>query len=140
MKKTLLTMLTILIASSIKAQTTSTPFKGALYNEEYNVCMNIDFHGDGIDVPAHELFGALPGYLWKKGNSFYWLITSAGMTKSNEATLDIINDYGSEDLTATLTATSDSTYILKQGEGSALKIPNKGKWQKLPKALEFKRK
>ena len=51
----------------------------------------------------------------------------------------MINDYGSEDLTATLTAENDSVYVLKQIEGSTLKIPNNGKWLKLPKTLELRR-
>ena len=55
------------------------------------------------------------------------------------ATLQMINDYGSEDLTATLTAENDSVFVLKQIDGSTLKVPNNGKWQKLPKTLELKR-
>ena len=51
----------------------------------------------------------------------------------------MINDFGSEDLTATLTQQNDSIYILQYVDGSTFKIPNKGKWQKLPKKLEFKR-
>jgi hypothetical protein len=51
----------------------------------------------------------------------------------------MINDYGSEDLTATLTAENDSLYVLKQIDGSTLKVPNNGKWQKLPKRFELKR-
>jgi hypothetical protein len=51
----------------------------------------------------------------------------------------MINDYGSEDLTATLTVQGDSVFVLKQESGSTLKVPHKGKWQKLPKTMEFKR-
>ena len=50
----------------------------------------------------------------------------------------MINDYGSEDLTATLTVENDSLYVLKQVEGSTLKVPKDGKWQKLPSKLVFK--
>ena len=57
-----------------------------------------------------------------------------------EAVLSLINDYGSEDLTARLIRQNDSTYTLKQMEGSTLKVPKDGKWQKLPKTLELKRK
>ena len=52
--------------------------------------------------------------------------------------LQMINDYGSEDLTATLTAENDSLYVLKQVEGSTLKVPKEGKWQKLPSKLVLK--
>ena len=49
----------------------------------------------------------------------------------------LINDPGSDDLTATLTIKNDTTYVLKQGKGSTLKVPNKGKWQKLPSEIVF---
>jgi hypothetical protein len=76
--------------------------------------------------------------LYKKSNTFCWLIISAEV-KGNTATLQMINDYGSEDLTATLTAESDSIFVLKQIDGGTLKVPNNGKWQKLPKTLKLKR-
>ena len=53
------------------------------------------------------------------------------------AELQLINDFGSEDLTASLTCVNDSTYELRQEKGSALKVPWKGKWRKLPKTLEM---
>ncbi len=49
----------------------------------------------------------------------------------------LINDTGSEDLTATLTVKNDTTYVLRQMKGSTLKVPNKGKWQKLPTEVTF---
>ena len=90
-------------------------------------------------VPQHDMYGKLPGYLGKKRNSFVWVITSSRISK-NKATISLINDYGSEDLTATLIKENDSIYTLKQGEGSALKIPRDSKWQRLPSTLQFKRK
>ena len=49
----------------------------------------------------------------------------------------MINDYGSEDLSATLHLKNDTTLVLEQGRGSAIKIPKNGKWQKLPSKLTF---
>lgn len=119
------------------AQKDSTTFRAYLINNEYDVYLRINFYDEDIEVPGQELYGKLPGFLGKKRNSFCWLITSAKM-KGRTAKLSLINDYGSEDLTATLTQSNDSTYVLKQDEGSALKVPKNGKWQKLPKTLEFK--
>ena len=48
-----------------------------------------------------------------------------------------VNDFGSEDLTATLTVKNDTLYVLKQVDGSTLKVPKNGKWQKLPTSLPF---
>jgi hypothetical protein len=51
----------------------------------------------------------------------------------------MINDYGSEDLEATLICQNDSTYVLRQGKGSTIKVPNDGKWQRLPQTITLKR-
>ena len=128
-----------LTISAFAEQKDSTTFRAYLYNNEYDVYLKINFYDEDIKVPGQELYGTLPGYLGKKNNSFCWVITSAKIKDDKTATLSLINDYGSEDLTATLTLQNDSTYILKQESGSTLKVPKNGKWQKLPKTLEFKR-
>lgn len=115
-------------------------FRAYLYNNEYNVYLRINFYDQNVRVPGQELYGTLPGYLGKVNNSFCWVITSCQIKNDREATLQLINDFGSEDLTATLTRKNDSIYLFRQGAGSTIKVPNKGKWQKLPKSLEFKRK
>ena len=138
MKKLFATIICLLAVLTTTAQETGGPFRAYLINKEYNVYLRIDFYQENISVPGQDLYGKVPGYLSKQHNSFCWLITSAEV-EGNKATLQMINDYGSEDLTATLTAESDSVYVLKQIEGSTLKIPNNGKWQKLPKTLELKR-
>ena len=138
MKKIITIIIFAFLLSPALAQENKEPFHAYLINKEYNVYLRINFYQENISVPGQELYGKLPGYLSKQHNSFCWLITSAEV-EGNKATLQMINDYGSEDLTATLTAASDSVYILKQIEGSTLKVPNNGKWQKLPKSLELKR-
>lgn len=127
--------ITVLSAS---AQQNSKPFRAYLYNNDYEVFMRLDLYGESITVPGQELYGELPGYLGKKHNSFCWLITSSKID-GEKAELQMINDYGSEDLTATLTVENDSLYVLRQVEGSTLKVPKDGKWQKLPSKLVFKR-
>ena len=67
------------------------------------------------------------------------MIANCKVKSDKEAELQLINDFGSEDLTATLIQKNDTTYILRQDEGNTLKVPRKGKWAKLPKTLEFKR-
>ena len=121
------------------AQSEGGPFRAYIYNNEYEVYLQINFYDQDVEVPGQELYGPLPGYLGKKHNSFCWVITAAKINNDKTATLSLINDYGSEDLTATLTVQNDSTYILKQEKGSTLKVPKNSKWQKLPKTLEFKR-
>ncbi len=139
MNKLIAISLLCLTTISVKAQSNNTPFRAYLSNNEYNVFLRINFYEQDITVPGQDLFGQVPGYLGKKNNSFAWLITSAKIN-GDKAKLQLINDYGSEDLTATLTRKNDSIYVLKQESGSTLKVPNKSKWLKLPKTLEFKRK
>lgn len=139
MNKLIAISLLCLTAICVKAQSKNEPFRAYLYNNEYDVFLRINFYEQDVNVPGQELFGQVPGYLGKKNNSLAWLITSAKIN-GDKAKLQLINDYGSEDLTATLTRKNDSIYVLKQESGSTLKVPNKGKWLKLPKTLEFKRK
>lgn len=115
------------------------PFSGYLYNKEHNVYMRINLYDEDVVISWQELFGQLPGYLAKEGTTFCWIITSADVD-GNAATLRMINDYGSEDLTAKLTQDNDSVYTLQQVNGSTIKVPNKGKWAKLPKTIQFIRK
>ena len=138
MKKLILLAIVFMIPLLGKAQNMDKPFRAYLYNNEYDVYLRIDFYDESITIPGQELYGKLPGYLGKKNNSFCWIITSVEVS-GPIAHLSMINDYGSEDLTATLTAASDSLFVLKQVDGSSLKVPKNGKWQKLPKTLELKR-
>ena len=138
MKKIFATFVLAFMFLPVLAQGNKKPFRAYLFNKEYSVYLRINFYDEDITVPGQDLYGKLPGYLAKQHNSFCWLITSAEINDKT-ATLQMINDYGSEDLTTTLTVESDSVYVLKQIDGSTLKVPNNGKWQKLPKTLELKR-
>lgn len=141
MKKFFLTIAFILSStSSLFAQKDSTVFKGHFYNDEYKVYLQIDFYNKNIEVPEHALFGNLPGYFGKRMNNFYWLITSSKVISDNNAEFSMVNDYGSEDLKASLKKQSDSTYIFRQESGSTLKVANNKKWLKLPKELIFMKK
>ena len=118
------------------AQTDSTLFKGKITNKEYDVYMNIDFYHKNLKVPGQELFGEMPGYFGDRRDSRKWLITDADI-EGKTAHLSIINDYGSEDLTADLIALPDGSSELQQKEGSNLKIARNRKWVKIPKKLKF---
>ena len=139
MKKTLLLIIAALLSTGAFAQKKDLPFRAYLYNNEYEVYMYISFYDQNVRVPGQELYGDVPGYLGKKFNSFCWVIPTCKVLNDKEAEFQLINDFGSEDLTATLTRKNDSIYILKQGAGSTIKVPHKGKWRKLPKTLEMKR-
>lgn len=100
--------------------------------------MNI--YDNDVTVPGHDIYGELPGFIGKKNNSYSWMIINTKIKNKHQAELTIINDTGSEDLKAMLTMKNDSTFVLKQTSGSTLKVPNNGKWQKLPTEIVFIRK
>ena len=141
MKKLITLLFTIhLSLMAASAQNECEPFRAYIINKEYQLFLRIDFCNESITIPGQELYGELPGYLGKKHNSFCWVITSCQIKNDRQATLQLINDFGSEDLEATLIRQNDSIYVLRQDKGSTIKIPYNGKWRKLPKTLEFKRK
>ena len=124
---------------SLSAQTAAdNAFRAHLYNEEEDVYMDINFYEQDVIISGQEVFGKVAGYLARSGNSFCWIVTEAKL-KGRKAELEMVNDYGSDDLKATLTQVDDSTYTLQQNNGAALKVPLNGKWHKLPHTLTLKR-
>ena len=116
-------------------------FCAEAYNSEYDLTMKINLYADSVSIPGQEILGNCYGYLKKNTDQRAWIIVSATVKKGGKsAELEIINDYGSEDLTAELSLTADSTYTLRQVSGSTIKVANRGKWQKLPKEIKFVRK
>ena len=140
MKRIFTIFATCLFAAATYAQKEHRPFRAYLFNKEYEIFMQINFYEQNINIPGQELYGPLPGYLGKERNSFCWVITSAKLKNDRTAEVAFINDYGSEDFTARLTQLNDSTYELRHLDGSALKVPKNGKWQKIPNLIELKRK
>ena len=140
MKRLFTIIATCLFAAATYAHKEHRPFRAYLFNKEYEIFMQINFYEQNINIPGQELYGPLPGYLGKERNSFCWVITSAKLKNDRTAEVAFINDYGSEDFTARLTQLNDSTYELRHLDGSALKVPKNGKWQKIPNLIELKRK
>ena len=101
--------------------------------------MRINFYDRDVVISWQELFGQLPGFLAKEGSSYCWIVTDVEVD-GERAMLELVNDSGSDDLVATLTQQNDSTYVLRQGKGATMRVPNSGKWQKLPQQLTFIRK
>ena len=140
-KKSIISFILLLLTGSFAwADEPQKPFKGYLYNSEYDVYIRMNLYDQDIIIPGQELFGQLPGYLSKNGTSYCWLFVTADVSNPKSAQLQVSNDYGSEDFTAKLTQEDDSTYVLQHLGGSVLKMPKNGKWQKLPNTLKFKKK
>jgi len=128
--------------SPAKADSTleAKPFKAYLVNDEYKIYLRLNLYDKDVKVPGQDVFGELDGFIGSKQSSNVWLVTSSEIKGAKTAELEIINDYGSEDFSATLKANSDGSYTLKRHGGSTLKFAVRGKWQKLPATVELKRK
>lgn len=142
MKKILLIAFVALLSLSAAAQNKvtgkdSTTFKGYLYNEKYNVYLVIDFYHNNVIVPNQEIYGEMAGYFGDRQDGRKWLFTDAKIVSKDKAEIQITNDYGSEDLTASLTAIDDKNFKFRQEDGSTLKIARNRKWLKMPKELNF---
>lgn len=130
-------MFVLLVSLKLAAQSNKV-FHTYIYNDEFKVYMDINLYENNVIVPNQELFGETPGYFGAKRDERKWLITSAKIDGKNTATLEIVNDYGSEDLTATLTFNpEDGSYVLRQKSGSRIKIVVNRKWVKIPTELKF---
>lgn len=141
MKKLLLLLIALLSQTSIFAQQcdVDSVFHAYIYNDDYKVYLDLNLYDQTISVPGQSIFGELPGYLGAVRDSRKWLITSAEIDKeTTKVRLEIVNDYGSEDLTATLSYNpSTKVYTFKQIDGSRIKIVVNRKWVKLPTELNF---
>jgi hypothetical protein len=125
------------LCGSVKAQQSdSVSFKATFDNKEAGVFLKLSPFSKDIIIPGQEFYGELPGYLGCEGSSFCWPIVSASVS-GGKATLIMVNDYGSEDLTAQLTQQDDTLFVFNQLKGSQLKVPRNGKWLKLPRSFRL---
>lgn len=136
--KKILSLLFLLSLAYIPGLAQSEVFHTKIYNKEYDVTLRINLYEENVRIPGQEILGEVFGYLQKPSDSRVWVITGVEIDKKGRtARLEIVNDYGSEDLNAELTYNSNGTYTLRQLEGSTIKIAVNKKWVKLPKTLVF---
>jgi hypothetical protein len=117
----------------------SIAFIGEFHNNEYNVYIKINFIDKDILVTGQEILGELDGYFGSTQSSHIWPITSSEV-EGNTAKIEVINNYGSEDFTASIILKDNNTLEFKHLKGSTFKFPVNKKWQKLPSKLTFIRK
>ena len=128
----------VFVGSAAAQQKPDGPFKCIVTNQEYNVFLRLNLYEETIPIPGQDILGNTFGYLKKTTDSRVWIVTGVDISKDGKkASLEMVNDYGSEDLNAELTITNDTTYVLRQLEGSTIKVAGKNKWIKLPKELKF---
>lgn len=139
MNRLFATILSLIICVSSYSQ--DKVFKTRLYNKEYDIHLVIDLYEESIYLPGQDILGKTYGYLKKTTDSRAWAIVGVNIDKKGEkAKVDIVNDYGSEDLEAEITHNADGSYTLQQLSGSTIKVVKNKKWQKLPSTLHFEHK
>lgn len=128
------------VVAAVAAAQQKRPFDVTVYNDEYKVYIRMNLYDRNVTVPGAGVLGDVDGYFASSQGSTRWFITASTLKSDSEAEIEVVNDYGSEDLTATLKYNSDGTYTYRKRDGSTLKFAVSGKWQKLPGTLKFKKK
>ncbi len=129
-------VISFLYSVSLMAQ--SKVFDTTIYNKEYGVAMRINLYEESVTIPGQSVLGGVYGFLQKGTDSRVWIVMGVKFSKDGKsARLDMINDYGSEDLVTELSLKEPGVYVLRHLEGSPIKVAGKSKWIKLPKTLTF---
>lgn len=139
MEKLLLLIIFTFLQFSAQGQTAPKPFVGEFQNEEENIFIKLDLYNKKIIVPRQEMLGEVDGYIGHKKDTRVWMIVDSEI-KDNQAIVTIINNYGTDDIEASLTYSfKDDTITLKQTDGATIRYGVNGKWVKISKNVKFKR-
>ncbi len=139
MRKLLFLFVMSLVSAAAVAQQ-GRPFDTTIRNEEYKIYIRLNLYDKNITVPGQDVLGEVDGYFGSTQSSTKWIVVASRLIDGRTAEIEVVNDYGSEDLTATLKVNDDGTYEYKKDGGSTLKFAVRGKWQKIPGNLELVRK
>lgn len=139
MRKLLFLFVMSLVSAAAVAQQ-GRPFDTTIRNEEYKIYIRLNLYDKNITVPGLDVLGEVDGYFGSTQSSTKWIVVASRLIDGRTSEIEVVNDYGSEDFTATLKVNDDGTYEYKKDGGSTLKFAVRGKWQKIPGNLELVRK
>lgn len=139
MKRTVFALLVASAALQVQAQE-ARPFDTTIHDEEHKIYIKMDLYDKDVTVPGQDMLGEMDGYFGSTQSRGIWMIVASKLVDERTAEIEVVNDYGSEDFTAELKVNRDGTYSYRKKGGSTLKFAVKGKWQKLPGSLKFKKK
>ena len=138
MRKLLFLFVMSLVSAAAVAQQ-GRPFDTTIRNEECKIYIRLNLYDKNITVPGQDVLGEVDGYFGSTQSSTKWIVVASRLIDGRTAEIEVVNDYGSEDLEARLTLERDGTYTLERLKGSTMKIVVGGKWVNIPKKLTFKR-
>lgn len=136
----LLFLFVMSLVSAVAVAQQGRPFDTTIRNEEYKIYIRLNLYDKNITVPGQDVLGEVDGYFGSTQSSTKWIVVASRLIDGRTAEIEVVNDYGSEDFTATLKVNDDGTYEYKKDGGSTLKFAVRGKWQKIPGNLELVRK
>lgn len=139
MRKLLFLFVMSLVSAAAVAQQ-GRPFDTTIRNEECKIYIRLNLYDKNITVPGQDVLGEVDGYFGSTQSSTKWIVVASRLIDGRTAEIEVVNDYGSEDFTATLKVNDDGTYEYKKDGGSTLKFAVRGKWQKIPGNLELVKK
>ena len=139
MRKLLFLFVMSLVSAAAVAQQ-GRPFDTTIRNEGCKIYIRLNLYDKNITVPGQDVLGEVDGYFGSTQSSTKWIVVASRLIDGRTAEIEVVNDYGSEDFTATLKVNDDGTYEYKKDGGSTLKFAVRGKWQKIPGNLELVRK
>lgn len=116
------------------------PFDTELVNKEHDVCLRVNLYEQNLKISGQEMLGDVDGYMYSPQSHSKWFVVASEIKNPKTAVVEIVNDYGSEDLTAELKLNDDGTYTYRKISGSTLKFAVRGKWRKLPSKIDFETK
>ena len=83
-------------------------FKTKIYNKEHDLVMDINLYEEKVRIPGQEVLGLVYGYLKKTTDSRVWIVMGVEISDDGRsARIEMINDYGSEDLEASIAVGAD---------------------------------
>ena len=139
MRKTVFILLAALLPLLAAAQE-QRPFDVTISNDEYKIYIRLNLYDKDLSVPGQDVLGQVDGYFGSTQGQTKWFVISSEIVDDRTAVIEVVNDYGSEDLTAELRLEDDGTYSYRKTDGSTLKFAVRGKWQKIPSSLKFVKK
>lgn len=139
MKKAFALFVVCLVSALAVAQE-ARPFDVEIKNDEHKIYIKMNLYDKDVTVAGQDVLGQMDGYIGSTQSTGKWFIVASRVVKEDEAEVEVVNDYGSEEFTATIKANADGTYTYNKKGGSTLKFAVKGKWQKIPGKVEMVKK
>lgn len=125
------------LTAALSAAQEARPFDVEIRNDELKIYIRMNLYDRDVTVQGQDMLGAMDGFIGSTQSAGKWYIVDSRVKDDRTAEMEVANDYGSEDFTATVKVNDDGTYTFTKKNGSTLKFAVRGKWQKIPGKVDF---